>query len=134
MLKLTSVTFENAPRIPGVRPGDMTTITCENPSTPLVGWRAILRGAALFLVSPKGWKTGKPASEWDPEGPSMIHEIPRIHCFFHWEGEQADIDAAITKGKFESPPFGPPASTLLSASLPSKGILAQLDPSQMGDP
>ncbi len=128
-IKLVSITFENAPRVPGVRPGDMSTIQCENPNQTLVGWRAVIRGAMLFLVSPKGWKPGSKTHEWDASEPAVIHEIPRTHCFMHWEGELADIDAVLAKGKFETPAFGPVTPVI----APGKSLLAQLDPSQIGD-
>ena len=131
-LKLDSITFETAPRLPGIRPGDMSTIDCENPNTPLIGWRAMLRGGPLFLVSPKGWKPGSKAPDWDPNGPAVIHEVARSHCFFHWSGSVEDIDT-IAKGKFETPPFGKVLPVSVQPTEGKRGILSQLDPSQMGD-
>ncbi len=131
MLKLVSLTFDDAPRIPGVRPGAMIKIECDKPHVSLTGWRIILRGASLFFVSPRGWRPGLQPHEWNTESASAIHEIPRMHCFLEWEGDQADIDAVIAKGKYETPPFG---SATTVAPVAKGGILSQLDASQLGDP
>ncbi len=106
MIKLQSITFENAPKLPGLRPGEMTTLKLEEPNDNLVGWRAILRGSVLFLVSPAGYKIGGKASERDASGPCTIHEVPRSNCYFTWVGAVDDL-AGMLKG-FESPPFGRP--------------------------
>lgn len=132
-VKLVSITFENAPRIPGVRAGDMTVVLCDTPATPLFGWRALLRGTSLFFVSPRGWLPGRHSHEWDETAPSVIHEVPRVHVFLQWSGDLADVDTILAKGKFETPPFGPPPAARPIIE-PGKGILAQLDPAQMGDP
>ncbi len=130
-LKLDSITFDHAPRIPGVRAGDMIQIICEQPTGPLVGWRVILRGNSVFFASPKGWRPGVQPHDFAPDGPQLMHEVPRAHVFMHWSGDAADIDAVITKGKFETPPFGQPVA--VRPVVEGKGILAQLDPSQLGD-
>lgn len=129
MLTLLSITFKNAPRAPGIRPGDMSSIDCDNPTGPLQGWKARVQGPSLFLISPPGWKTGKKPGEWDPKGPSQIIEVARGECYFTWSGTEADLEN-ITKTKFETPPFGPP----LVVKPPKGGLLAQLDASQIGDP
>lgn len=128
-LKLISITFEHAPKIPGVRSGDMTTVNCYEPSDALRNWRVIMRGPSLFFVSPAGWWPGRNPSEFDPKGPCRVHEVPRASCYLHWTGSDSDIDAVIVKGKFESPPF---AREPEPTPAPER-ILDKLDPSQLGD-
>jgi hypothetical protein len=131
-LKLVSITFENAPRLPGIRPGDLSTLECEKPNTPMIGWRAIIRAGAIFLVSPRGWKSGRHPKEWNSDEPSVIHEIPRANCYLHWAGDSSDIESML-KTKFETPPFGPPIPPP-DVEIPSRGgLLAGLDPKDMGD-
>lgn len=113
-LKLYSITFEKSPRIPGLRPGDMITIECENPIGAMKGWRALLRGPSLFLVSPPGWKPNTISTGSQFGEPSLIHEVPRSSCYFHWVGDDADVDKV---GKFSTPPFGKPEAPVAAATV-----------------
>ncbi len=131
-MKLVSITFESAPRIPGIRPGDMSTIKCAQPEGAMRGWRVAIRGASVFFISPAGWEQGKTFMQWDPKKAPTIHEVPRASCFFQWDGFPDEIDALMKSGKHDSEPFGAAFEKPVVEEAP-KSILAQLDPSQMGD-
>jgi hypothetical protein len=130
-MKLVSITFETAPRIPGIRPGDMVTIKCDQPEGAMRGWSVSIRGASVFFISPPGWKQGETHSQWDKRKNPVMHEVPRSGCYFQWDGVRDEIDAFMKSGKYDSAPFGTPFDQ--PAEEPPKSILGQLDPSQMGD-
>lgn len=129
MPKLTHIWFHDTPRALGLAPRAFTPLECEAPLEQLIGWYAVLRGTALFLVSPPGWKSGIHRNQFDSKGPRAIVEIPRSNCTLCWSGGEADLEE-ITKGKFVTPPFERPR-------MPEEkkaSLLEQLDPSQLGDP
>lgn len=128
-LKLKSITFANTPKFPGLRQNDVVTIQCLKDG-PLRGFRASVRGPAVFLISPPGWDRDQSPSRWDPKGPVTIYEVPRAECAFQWEGMPADIDT-ILKGKYESPPFGLPEFEPVSPMI-ENGALTPPQ-SQLGD-
>jgi len=125
-MKLKAITFEKAPMIPGLRAGDMITIKCDEPSDAMKGWRAMLRGPALFLVSPPGWAPNDRAGA--PGLPCRVHEIARSQCYLHWEGPDNFDEKSIAK--YTSEPFGRPAP-IDTPEAPS--LLAQLPRHQQGD-
>jgi hypothetical protein len=100
-VKLLEITFKTAPRIPGVRQSDLSQIRLTQPPEQLKGWRVSIRGATVFFISPPNWKApGRPEV-----GKSTIHEVPRMNCFFWWEGDASDL-VDVHKG-YDSQPFGP---------------------------
>lgn len=129
-MKLTQIMFDRTPKMPGVRAGDLSTLDCANPGS-LKDWRVVLRGQSVFFVSPPGWKANENRiTTRDPKGPVTVYEVPRTDVFFQWEAaDEADIEAVLKGGKYESEPLGfkPP---VLNADKP---ILAQIPPSQVGD-
>lgn len=130
MLKLKTVTFDRAPKLPGIRAGDLSTLDCANPGA-LEGWRIVLRGPAMFLVSPPGWTPNENrATKRDPKGPHVVHEIPRSDVYFQWTADAGeDVETVLKTGKWESEPLGfKPVA--VDADKP---ILAQIPPSQVGD-
>lgn len=129
-MKLMAITFDRAPRIPGVRPGDLSTVDCSNPTAALKGWRFLLRGPSVFFVSPPGWMTGRPPHDWNPKGDCSVHQVPMADCFLHWSGDPAEIDTVLTKGKFDSPAFG----SELPVQEPPVSLLSKLDKKDIGDP
>lgn len=131
MLKLTKITFENTPRIPGLRTGPLTELDCDNPPTPLKDWRILVRPQAIVLVSPPGWTTSsqRPA-ERDPKGPIVMHEIPRAGAYLHWTGDEADIEAVAKAGKYDTGVLG---AVKPAPIAPERSILSQVPPGQMGD-
>lgn len=126
MPKLKAITFLHTPKIPGLRAGDLGTIDCAAPASTLRGWRALVRGPMLFLVSPPGWAPGRNARDAAiaPSDPCSIHQVPLNQCFLHWEGSDGDVDKVA---KYTSEPFGPPPE------VPEPSLLSQLPPEQMGD-
>ncbi len=107
-LKLKSVTFSVAPRIPGVRPGALSTIDCDNPHSQLIDWQISVRGQSIFFISPPGWVTND-RLERDPKGPVQIHEVPRADATLSWTGDIADIENALKSVKFDTGPMRTPA-------------------------
>lgn len=130
MLKLNKITFDRTPRIPGLRSGDLSEMDCDNPPVALKDWNVIVRAQAIFLVSPRGWinASQRPADR-DPKGPVTIHEIPRASAFLHWSGDEADLEAVTKGAKYETGPLGPKPPAI----EPTRSILAQVPPSQLGD-
>lgn len=116
MLKLKKIVFDNTGRdIIGPRDGVGAVIDLEKPPTPLVGWRVLVRGAAVFLVAPA--KEGIEDVE--------IVELPRSTVRLRWSGAEAEVDKVA---KYSSPPMGP------SASTPTARLLDQIPAEQLGDP
>lgn len=106
-LALRSITFKSAPRIPGIRPGDVSELVCDNPTEAMKGWHAIVRGSVVLLVSPPGWRPGSYTRESQGVGPRRIHEIPRNNCFLYFEGDLDDTKFVMDISKtFTSTPFG----------------------------
>jgi hypothetical protein len=129
-MKLKQVTFDRVPKLPGIRPGDLTTLDCANPGV-LKDWRIILRGQSMYLVSPVGWTHNENrGTRRDPKGPVTMYEIPRADVFLQWDvADEAEIEAVLKGGKYESEPLGfKPA--LVEADKP---ILAQIPANQVGD-
>lgn len=129
-MKLISITFQNAPRIPGIRPGDMSTINCDRPDGAMRGWRVAIRGGTIFFISPYGWVNGQSFMQWDRTKPQVIHEVPRSECYLQWSGDVGEIESVL-KTKYDSEPFGEPFESIV-VEKPTT-LLSQLDPSQMGD-
>lgn len=62
-------------------------ITCSSPPSTLRGFRVLVRGPAVFLVSPPGWLPGLNRTVMDPKGKCRTWEVPRVNCAMVWEGE-----------------------------------------------
>jgi hypothetical protein len=70
----------------------MGWITVNNPDYRMEGWSLAVRGAAVFLISPRGWKAGKHKNELDARGPiTAIGPIPMAHVTLIWEGEALEF-------------------------------------------
>lgn len=105
MLVLKSIAFTKAPKVQGLRFGELSELSCEDPPAALKGWQAIVRGSSLVLVSPPGWAPNNHAGT--PKGVRKIHEVPRNNCFLAFEGDLDDVKAVMDLSKtFTSPPFG----------------------------
>lgn len=129
-MKLVAITFEGAPRIPGIRAGAMSEFKILEPHESVRHWTVSIRGASVFLVSPPGWTLGRPWHEWDPTGARVVHEVPRVNCFLHWS-DVSDVDAlAKVAGKYDSEPLGGPVPKKDTAP---KSLLEQIDPKDIGD-
>lgn len=128
-MKLKTITFDRTPRIPGLRPGDLTTLSCENPPEALRDWRLSLRGTSAFLISPPGWVAGRSRREWDHKGPTTAFEVPRTNMYFEWSAaDAADLEAILKGGRYDSEPFTAPVPVQQPESL-----LAKVPSHEVGD-
>lgn len=120
MLKLDKVTFLSTPAIPGIRAGDLSTVTCDNPAGALVGWRIVLQGKAMFLVSPPGWtvQTATSPHARKKDGPVLIHEIPRDNVFLHWTADDDGMKCVMSGKSHETPPLGPKPEPVVLEMIP----------------
>lgn len=130
-LKLTGITFYETPRIPGLRPGALSSINCEEPHQSLIGWRVVVRGQIVAFVSPPGWSISnrdRPHVR-DPKGPMYLYEVPRTTVCLEWLGDEAAIDVISKGGRFEAL-LGPRTPIPVADDKP---ILSQIPAGQMGD-
>lgn len=131
-MKLISITWSSAPRLPGLRPSDTGRIECDKPSEALKGWRVSVRGTHLFIISPRGWNRDQSIRTRNESGPSTVFgPIPVSDVYLEWLAESdADVQTLL-KGKleFESPVFGWMPAPIVS----DKPILEQIPAGQMGD-
>ncbi len=81
--------------------GNLSNIICDLPDHRVRGWRILLRGPAVFLVTPPGWKPGLPAPARDSAGPITVYEVPRSQCVIRWEG----VDGIDNVAKHDTPPM-----------------------------
>lgn len=111
MIRLVTLTL-TCPPLNGLY--NVTTINCAEPDARIRGWRALIRGPAVFLVSPRGWKLSTPEQLFDPHGPRRVYEIPRADCVMSWA---TDDDLAVDKlQKFDSEPFQKPSPVMVADS------------------
>ena len=69
-----------------------------------LGWQVVIRGAALFLVSPAGWSMTKPAAAWDRNGPRRFFEVPRAKVCLEWESDDfATLEKTLNR--YDSEPM-----------------------------
>lgn len=125
MLRLSKLTFEKAPRIPGVRPGDISSVDLDNPAGSLLGWTIAVRTGYVYFISPPGWTQQNATSPHvrDPKGTIEIHEVPRANVYLHWAGAAEDVETVLKGGKFDTLPLGPKPTPV---TTPVASILAQL--------
>lgn len=89
------VTFQpfTALPLPGLRAG--ATLTINIGDGPFKDWRVHVRGPAVFLVSPPGFKIGTPPNEWAGSD-RRVYEIPRAHCYLGWQlGPTEKLDDVV---------------------------------------
>ncbi len=98
MTRLVSIKIE--PNLPDGL-GSLGNVVCDRPPPQLHGWRIMLRGPAVFLVSPPGWMPGLSPNAREKDGPSTVYEIPRISCVARWEG----IEGIESVQKHDTPPM-----------------------------
>lgn len=101
------------------------SITCDSPDTRIAGWSLEIRGAAAFLVSPRGWAQNKHPNEFGNKGLiTVVGPIPMAHITCVWEGDDAGIVDKLQR--FSSPPF-------TRAPAPLTADDAPLDAKDLGD-
>lgn len=128
-MKLNTITFKAIPKMPGMRPGDLTTIATAKPGDALMDWRVAIRGQQVFFISPPGWVADRSVRVRDAKGPVTIFELARSECVFGWSCTPDEIEATLKSGKYDSEPFGFQPTPVVS----DKPILEQIPAGQMGD-
>lgn len=94
------------------------------PDYRLDGWGLRVRGAVVFLVSPRGWKQGKHKNECDVKGPvTVIGPIPMAHVTLEWEGD--DADAVDKLQRYDLP--------AMTKAMPVADEMPALDAKEIGD-
>lgn len=91
--------------------GNINTVTIESTSVNpgvLHGWRLLLRGPTVYLVSPPGFTSGGKPHEFDAKGPRMVQSIPRSEVLLTWslEGEGDPVAVIDKLVNWDSEPFG----------------------------
>ncbi len=101
MTRLVAVQFKVQVVPVGIREGDRCGVDEENT---LRGWTLSVRGAAVFLVSPRGWtRKGLPLCESKEQ---HVLELPRADVKLHWASDDAltAIDKQVQR--YDAPEFG----------------------------
>lgn len=81
-------------------------IHTANPAGHLDGWSIRIRGASVFLITPRGWtreRSHGSRNGFDPKGPFKAFELPRSEFTFEWECD--DMDAVDKLQRYDSPPM-----------------------------
>lgn len=87
MPRLTAITFlTDTPK--GL--GSTQRIEVDRPFGTVVGWTISVRGPAVFLVSPPGWKSDVSPALRNHAGPRTVFEIPRSDCHLEWSFSAED--------------------------------------------
>lgn len=86
-------------------------VDCQNPDGRIVGWSILIRGAAVFFVSPRG-----------AEPPSIV-EIPRQHVTFVWAGDATGVEKLQ---RVDVPP--------LARAMPVQPVEPAIPSKELGDP
>lgn len=82
----------------------MGVVTCDAPDARIEGWSLAIRGAAAFLVSPRGWKQGTSFRELTGKGEIVfVGPIPMTHVTCAWAGDDGEQVDKVQR--FTSPPF-----------------------------
>lgn len=99
-------------------------VNVATPDHRLDGWGLRVRGAVVFLVSPRGWKQGKHKNECDTKGPvTVIGPIPMAHVTLEWEGD--DADAVDKLQRYDLP--------AMAKAVPVADEMPALDSKEIGD-
>lgn len=136
-MKLKAIQFDKPPTFPGLPLRSGLVLECDNPHDILRGFRAVIRGGSVFLVSAPGWRNGTGGARFvdgahmvgdDPRAPRQTFEIPRANVQLMWGHDPGEEPAAsiadfMKKGFYESEPFDKPRQTeqnSLLAQIPAK--------------
>jgi len=85
--------------------GSPGNVRVDDPPHVLRGWKVRVRGPAVFLVSPAGWKKpGDVLVTLDAKGPRRVFEVARGECCLQWEGD-GEVDGLT---KYDSEPMDRP--------------------------
>ncbi len=101
--RLVSITFRGGVQLPLVGPRENERYGVDEVNA-LKGWTISIRGAAVFLVSPRGWvHKGHPLTDSREQ---HVFELPRSDVKLHWASDDAltAIDKQVQR--YDSPEFG----------------------------
>lgn len=102
-----------------------TLVEFERVEAVLQGFVVSVRGSAVFLISPPGWRRNLAAALRNPDGKRKIFgPIPISSVTLIWEA--ADPSAVDKLQRYDSEP--------LAAPRPAGKELPQIDPKELGDP
>ena len=83
--------------------GNVGNIVVDRPDVRMQGWRILVRGPSVLLVSPIGWAPGL-APALRVGSSVVIYEIDRRNCVLRWEG----LDGIDSIQKYDSPEMWTP--------------------------
>lgn len=81
-------------------------VNTANPPGPLDGWSIRIRGASVFLITPRGWTRDRSSGSrhaFDGKAPCKVFELPRQEFTFEWECD--DMDAVDKMQRYDSAPM-----------------------------
>jgi hypothetical protein len=90
--------------LPELKPRGLATtreILLDQPTDATLGWTVHIRGPAVFLLSPPGWRANVPRDLWDPKGERQAFEFPRSACCERWS--VSGVDDLDKVQKYDSP-------------------------------
>ncbi len=136
-MKLKAIQFDRPPTFQGLPLRGDRSLECDSPHDLLRGFRLVVRGPSLFLVSPPGWRSGAGGAKLvdgmfqigdDPRAPRVAFETPRANAHLMWTFEPGEEPAAMIsdfakKASYESEPFDKPKisdQNSLLAQIPAK--------------
>lgn len=113
---LAAIHFLSGARIHGLP--NITMIDLRDPGRhSLDGWSAYVRGPAVFIISPPGWKYGVSKDGWIGTSREMF-EVPRDKVCLQWAGVVGDIESV---GKWSPPVTDDEELEQLTAPRGAKG-------------
>src|SRR6266542_2292937 len=121
-MKLKAIQFNTPPTFRSLPLRGGMIIELQEPHDNLRGFRCLIRGSSLFLISPPGWRFGALSASFvdgahrcgdDPKAPRVAFEVPRAECDLQWifepgEDEVAALNDYLKAGRYESEPFDKP--------------------------
>lgn len=136
-MKLKAIKFDKPPDFPGLPLRSGRLVECDNPPEVMYGFRCVVRGGSVFLISPPGWRNGTGGGRlvsgtWqvgdDPRAPRVAFETPRAEVQLMWgfesgEDPHREIAEFAKRGFYESDPFDkarPTEQNSLLAQIPVK--------------
>jgi len=139
-MKLKAIQFNTPPTFPPLPLRGGRIFECQEPHGTLRGFRCIIRGSSLFLVSPPGWKVGAHEAKLvdgsyvvgdDPKAARTAFEVPRAECEFSWTFEPGEdpveaLSNFAKAGRYESEPFDKPSAPDQDQGVQAKSLLAQV--------
>lgn len=86
--------------------GSLGNVVCDKPPNQVRGWRVLIRGPAVYLVSPHGWSAGKPFAHFVEAEPRQVFEVARADCKFQFAMSGDDLAEIDKLQRYDSDPMG----------------------------